>query len=106
MSATSPVSSSAASASSVTSPVDAPQALRVQAVFHDLDPRKAEHIAAEMVARAHELANAPACECDVDVNVESLAPPAVPPTPGSAESPAHTDRPSAGATGATPASAR
>lgn len=97
MSAPSPVSSP-------TAPVNAVQTLRVQAVFHELDSQKAEHIAAEMVARAHELANAPECECDVDVNIESLSPPAAPLTPSSIESPAHTDRPSA--TGATAPSAR
>lgn len=47
-------------------------ALRVEAVFHDLDPHQADTIAAEMVARAHELANRPECECDVDLSIESL----------------------------------
>jgi hypothetical protein len=49
-------------------------ALRVEAVFHDVDPRQADMIAAEMVARAHELANRPECECDVDLSIESPAP--------------------------------
>jgi hypothetical protein len=48
--------------------------LRVRAVFHDLDERKAQAISAEMIARAHELANTPAWECDVDVSVEVLPP--------------------------------
>lgn len=88
----------------------AAQTLRVQAVFYELDPHKAEHIAAEMVARAHELANTPECECDVDVNIESLPPSdALSPSDASprssgAESPADTARPSA--TGATASSAR
>jgi hypothetical protein len=55
-------------------PFGAPATLRVQAVFHELEPHKAEKIASEMIARAHELANLPECECDVDVNVESVVP--------------------------------
>jgi hypothetical protein len=46
--------------------------LWVRAVFHDLDERKAQAISAEMIARAHELANTPEWECDVDVSVEVL----------------------------------
>ena len=34
-------------------------------------------LAAEMIDRAHELANRPECECDVDVSVQ-CAPPAAP----------------------------
>jgi hypothetical protein len=55
-------------------PSSEPSTLRVQAVFHELQSQKAEKIAAEMIARAHELANMPECECDVDVSVESIAP--------------------------------
>ena len=47
----------------------APGVLRVEAVFHDVDERQADTIAAELIGRAHELANLPECECDVDVNV-------------------------------------
>lgn len=72
----------------MSSPSDTASALRVQAVFHELQPHKAVKIAAEMVARAHELANMPECECDVDVSIESVAVPA--------------DSEAAGATGATP----
>jgi hypothetical protein len=43
--------------------------LRVEAVFHDLAPEQADTIAAELIARAHELANMPEHGCDVDVNV-------------------------------------
>lgn len=74
-------------------PANAIQVLRVQAVFRELDPPKAELIAAEMVARAHELANTPECECDVDVSIESLAPDE-PPMPAGG-SPAYADRPGA-----------
>lgn len=44
--------------------------LRVQSVFRGLDELQAQTIAAELIARAHELANQPESECDVDVSVE------------------------------------
>jgi hypothetical protein len=47
--------------------------LRVEAVFRDVDERHAETIAAEMIDRAHELANLPDCQCDVDVSVQELS---------------------------------
>jgi hypothetical protein len=43
--------------------------LRVEAVFHCVEERHAQRIAAEMIDRAHELANLPDCQCDVDVSV-------------------------------------
>jgi hypothetical protein len=46
-----------------------PTVLHVEAVFHDLDPEQADTIAAELIARAHEVANMPEHGCDVDVNV-------------------------------------
>lgn len=46
-----------------------PSVLRVEAVFHGLLPEQADTIAAELIARAHELANMPEHGCDVDVNV-------------------------------------
>jgi hypothetical protein len=49
-------------------------ALRVEAVFHDVDPQQADTIAAEMVARAHELANGRDFGCDLDLSVETLPP--------------------------------
>ena len=54
----------------------APCTLTVQAVFRDVDAQHAQTLAAEMIARAHELANRPECECDVDVSVDSAASPA------------------------------
>jgi hypothetical protein len=48
--------------------------LRVEAVFHGVDEPHADTIAAEMIGRAHELANLPESECDVDVSVQ-LSPP-------------------------------
>jgi hypothetical protein len=52
-----------------TMPLHEPAVLRVEAVFHDLAPEQADTIAAELIARAHELANMPEHGCDVDVNV-------------------------------------
>jgi hypothetical protein len=48
--------------------------LRVEAVFHDVAAEQADTIAAELIARAHELANLPECACDVDVNVQQCPP--------------------------------
>jgi hypothetical protein len=45
-------------------------AIRVQVVFHVTDDRQAQTVAAKMVDRAHEIANLPECECDVDVSIE------------------------------------
>jgi hypothetical protein len=53
---------------------EASSTLRVEAVFRDVDERQAHTIASEMIGRAHELANLPECECDVDVSVR-VAPP-------------------------------
>jgi hypothetical protein len=47
--------------------------LHVHAVFRDLDAEHVQTLAAEMIARAHELANRPECECDVDVDVQYAA---------------------------------
>ena len=51
-----------------------PGVLRVEAVFHDVAAEQADTIAAELIARAHELANLPECACDVDVNVQQSPP--------------------------------
>jgi hypothetical protein len=48
--------------------------LHVHAAFRDLDPEHVQTLAAEMIARAHELANRPECQCDVDVDVQYAAP--------------------------------
>jgi hypothetical protein len=45
--------------------------LRVEAVFKDVDETQVQMVAAEMIGRAHQLANQPECECDVDVSVQS-----------------------------------
>jgi hypothetical protein len=44
--------------------------LRVEAVFQGVAEGHAQTIAAELIDRAHELANLPDCQCDVDVSVE------------------------------------
>ena len=43
--------------------------LHVSAVFRGVDEQHVQTVAAEMIARAHELANRPECQCDVDVDV-------------------------------------
>jgi hypothetical protein len=44
--------------------------LRVEAVFRDLDEQHMQAVAAAMIDCAHELANRPECESDVDVSVQ------------------------------------
>lgn len=48
------------------------RALRVEAVFHVRDEPQAETVAAKMVDRAHEIANLPECECDLDISVQRV----------------------------------
>lgn len=45
---------------------------RVVGEVRSLDPRKAEDLVAELIARAHDAANTPSCFCDVDVTTERL----------------------------------
>ncbi|MGA9876191.1 MAG: hypothetical protein WBQ21_10310 [Solirubrobacteraceae bacterium] len=49
-------------------------ALCVQVVFHIDDGQKAQSAAARMIDSAHQIANLPECECDVDVSVELVQP--------------------------------
>jgi hypothetical protein len=65
--------------------------LRVETVFHLADESQGQAVAAKLIDRAHELANSPECECDVDVSVEWTRPRD------------HADRSGAPATGAPPA---
>jgi hypothetical protein len=58
------------------SSVDASAALvthtvHVQVSFHAADERQAQTVAAKLIDSAHEIANLPECECDVDVSVET-----------------------------------
>jgi hypothetical protein len=48
--------------------------LRVETVFHVADELQGQAVAAKLIDRAHELANSPECECDVDVSVEWIQP--------------------------------
>ncbi len=57
---------------------DTHPAVRVQAVFHVSNEAQAQAVAARMVDHAHEIANLPECECDVDVSIEH-EPQSVPP---------------------------
>lgn len=41
----------------------------VEVVFHVSDERHGRAVASQMIDRAHEIANVPECECDLDVNV-------------------------------------
>ena len=61
--------------------------LRVETVFHLADESQGQAVAAKLIDRAHELANSPECECDVDVSVEWVRRPDDPVDPG--EAPAH-----------------
>jgi hypothetical protein len=47
--------------------------LRLEMVFHGIDEHQAQALAAKMIDRAHEIANLPEYECDVDVSVEGPA---------------------------------
>jgi hypothetical protein len=48
--------------------------LRVQSTFHVADEAQGQAVAAKLIDRAHELANSPECECDLDVSVEWVEP--------------------------------
>ena len=48
--------------------------LRVETVFHLADESQGQAVAEKLIDRAHELANSPECECDVDVSVEWVQP--------------------------------
>jgi hypothetical protein len=54
---------------------DAGRMLRVQTVFRVSDERHAQIVSAKLIDRAHEIANLPECECDVDVSVEWIGAP-------------------------------
>jgi hypothetical protein len=45
--------------------------VHVQVSFHAADERQAQTVAAKLIDSAHEIANQPECECDVDVSVET-----------------------------------
>jgi hypothetical protein len=45
--------------------------VHIQVSFHAADELKAQTVAAMLIDSAHEIANQPECECDVDVSVET-----------------------------------
>jgi hypothetical protein len=51
------------------------QRLRLEIVFQGVDEHQARAVAARMIDRAHEIANLPEYECDVDVTVEGSSAP-------------------------------
>jgi hypothetical protein len=51
------------------SPQDRGGAMVVEVVFRVEDERHGRSLAERMIDRAHEIANLPECECDLDVNV-------------------------------------
>jgi hypothetical protein len=48
--------------------------LRVEVIFRVADATHGQTVAARLIDRAHEIANLPECECDVDVSVEWVQP--------------------------------
>jgi hypothetical protein len=45
--------------------------VHIQVSFHAADERQAQTVAEKLIDSAHEIANLPECECDVDVSVET-----------------------------------
>jgi hypothetical protein len=72
--------------------------LRVQSTFHVADEAQGQAVAAKLIDRAHELANSPECECDLDVSIEWVESddPVVAPSDVRIGGEASTDRRSAG----------
>jgi hypothetical protein len=66
------------SAPAGTASAGAKQTVCVQVLFHTTDERQAQTVAAKLIDRAHEIANLPECECDVDVSVETSSPQSLP----------------------------
>ena len=60
------------------------RAVRIQVTFHAADERQAQTVAAKLIDSAHEIANLPECECDVDVSVEGSSLQGSPPQGSSA----------------------
>jgi hypothetical protein len=68
---------------------DAVRMLRVQTIFRVTDEQHGQIVAAKLIDRAHEIANLPECECDVDVSVEWIGPPEDPSGPAGIAARAH-----------------
>jgi hypothetical protein len=50
---------------------EAAHTVHIQVSFHAADERQARTLTAKLIDSAHEIANLPECECDVDVSVET-----------------------------------
>ena len=48
--------------------------VHIRVSFHAADELQAQTVAAKLIDSAHEIANLPECECDVDVSVETSSP--------------------------------
>jgi hypothetical protein len=57
-------------------PGSAEPGLTVRVRFALADEDAARRLSAQLIDRAHELANLPECECDLDVDVQWVGPPA------------------------------
>ena len=68
---------------------EAGRMLRVQTIFRVSDERHGQIVAAKLIDRAHEIANLPECECDVDVSVEWIGAPEDPSGSGALAARAH-----------------
>jgi hypothetical protein len=62
------VSTEDATAAALAAPA---HAVRVHVTFHAADEPHAQAVVAKLIDSAHEIANLPECECDVDVSVET-----------------------------------
>ena len=51
--------------------VQSTHTVHIQVSFHAADELQAQTLAAKLIDSAHEIANLPECECDVDVSVET-----------------------------------
>ena len=51
--------------------VESPRTVHIRVSFHATDERQARTLAAKLIDSAHEIANLPECECDVNVSVET-----------------------------------
>jgi hypothetical protein len=45
--------------------------VHIRVSFHTGDERQAQTVTAKLIDSAHEIANLPECECDLDVSVEA-----------------------------------
>jgi hypothetical protein len=48
-----------------------PHTVHIRVSFHANSERQAQTVAAKLIDSAHEIANLPECECDLDVSIET-----------------------------------